>query len=271
MTAIFSVSSGLLPEDVMLDIGGKIFGLKDTNVSRGSTGGKPSIRAVVPTSLLVSSRRIRAFRLFRAPRVPPAVNPRANCYDSTFELRSVDLDSSVEKAVLVSVASNGDATYYLYGNDLDAATVLIPAGYTLAQVDNVPLVRLAKLTIKKAELQTTKKLVLQKKNRERPILIDLPAPDSKKEPPKVTVDSPVILNSDVLEVAAERPGDLVAVKFGDKQLKFTKGKDTVMLSNLKADGVTTVQRVQELVFVYPDDVKVPVKIDVVAARIGIRH
>jgi hypothetical protein len=51
------------------------------------------------------------------------IETRLRAYLSDF-----DLDSAVERLVLVSVDVDGKATYLLYGNGLDRAKILVPAG-----------------------------------------------------------------------------------------------------------------------------------------------
>jgi hypothetical protein len=63
--------------------------------------------------------------------------------------------------------------------------------------------------------------------------------------------------------------DLFSVKMGDKSLRYTKGKDTIRLKFLKADGATSEQRTQALAFEFKDKTKVKVKLEV-AARVGIK-
>jgi len=260
------------PDDVLLDIGHKVFGLADTVVKRDSTATSPTITAIVPTALLVTARKVRAFRLFWTnPDDDGSGQPRSDCFDKSENLSDFDLDSAVERLMLVSVDAEGKATYLLYGNGLRNVKILVPKDPKDAKVihvDNVGQERIAMIEITKDGLKQTKKLVLQKADKERPLVLDLPQPDAAV--PKVSLDSPVIQNTDEMDVSIEKVEDLVSVKMGEKELKYTSGKDMIRLKNLRADGVTSQQKTQELIFEFKDQTKVRVKLEVVAARVGVK-
>jgi hypothetical protein len=259
------------PDDVLLDIGHKIFGLADTVVKRDSTATAPTITAIVPTALLVSARKVRAFRMFWTSPDDSSGQPRSDCFDKSSSLSDFDLDSAVERLMLVSVDAEGKATYLLYGNGLKHVKILVPKDPKDAKVipvDNVGQDRVAMIEISKDGLKQTKKLVVQKEDQERPLVLDLPQPDAAG--PKVSLDSPVIQNTDEMDVSIDKVEDLVSVKMGEKELKYTPGKDMIRLKNLRADGVTSQQKTQELIFEFKDKTKVKVKLDVVAARVGVK-
>lgn len=269
------------PSDVLLDVGHKVFGLADTVVARDMSKSSPNIIAAVPTSLLVAGGKVRAFRLFwTAPDGRQVNEPRIRCFDSSHPLPGFSLDSAVERLVLVA-ADNEQTSYLLYGNGLKEAVVLykeadtskegqeVDEGIELTAVGGLPEDRVRLLTIKNDKLSTMKKLVLQKYRDQRPLVLDLPQPE-KPQPPKVTLDSPIIQNTEELEVAVERVGELRSVKMGDKELKYIPGKDSVRLINLRNDGVTVEQRTRELTFEFNDKTKVVVKVGVVAARVGVQ-
>jgi hypothetical protein len=253
--------------ELLLSIGGKVFGLRDAIVKRERNAAGPIITAVVPTALLVSNPRVRVFRPFWSDKDNP---DGKHCYDDAYDLADFDQDSATERLVLVSVAANGDAVYLLYGNGLDQAKILAPAsGATFTRVDNVAEGRIRLLTITKSALDTTKKVVLQKKDNQRPLVLDVP--DPKATAPKVTIDSPVIQNTDTLDLSAEHAADIDSVTMDKKKLKWDPVDDsTIRLSNLKADGVTSEQKSREITVLYKNGVKVAVKFEVVAARIGVK-
>jgi hypothetical protein len=263
------------PEDLagrtLLEIGNKVFGLQDTEAKWDMKANPPTMTAIVPTSLLVAGQKIRAFRMFwTAPDGEMALDPRRQCFNSPRDLDDFGLDSATERLVLVSVDAKGKSTYILYGNGLTNATVLLPTKARLSAVDGLPKERVLLLEIEKEDLQGVKKLLVQKANGQRPLVLDLPQPDSKAQPPKVTLDSPVIQNTDEMEVPVEKVEDLASVKMGEKELQYTKGKDSIRLRNLRADGVTTEQKTRELTFEFKDKTKVAVKLEVVAARVGVK-
>jgi len=166
------------------------------------------------------------------------------------------------------VDTKGKGTYLLYGNGLANATVLLPAKAKLSAVNGLPKDRVLLLEIEKDDLQGVKKLLFQKASGQHLLVLDLPQADAKAQPPKVTIDSPVIQNTDEMEVAVEKVDDLASVKMGEKDLQYTKGKDSIRLKNLRADGVTAEQKTRELTFEFKDKTKVAVKLEVVAARVG---
>ncbi|MGA3241793.1 MAG: hypothetical protein ABSG03_36490 [Bryobacteraceae bacterium] len=251
---------------LLLEIGGKVYGLRDVPVKRESG---PVITAVVPTASLVSNPDIRVFRPFWND--AQIGNQFVGCGYDVKRITEFDQDSATEHLVLVSVAANGDAVYVLYGNGLDNARILVPtSGATLAPVDSVAPTRLRLLTMTKGALDTTKKIVLQKSDGERPLVIDVP--DTKAMPPKVTVDSPVIQNTDELNLSAEHAGDIASVTMGKTTLKWKSVDDSsIRLLNLKADGVTNEQKSQTLTVQYKNGVKVTVNFEVVVARIGVKQ
>jgi hypothetical protein len=256
-------------DSVLLDVGHKVFGLSDSPVTRDTAS--HSIIAVVPTSLLVTGRGVRAFRPFWTspePYLQSGDQAHNECFTAFWELKGFDIDTPAEKLVLLAVGPKGDATYLLYGNDLANAKVLSPENVVRTKLDNTPEDRMLLLKIAKADLGTTKKLVLQKEDGRRPLILDIPQPESK--PPKVTLDTPVILNTNQLDVPVEHVENLASVVMGEKKLQYTKGKDFVRFTNLRGDGVTNEQSTRELVFEFNDGTKVTAKLDVVAQRVGVK-
>lgn len=264
------------PDGILIDIGHKIFGLTDTQVTRDIRNPKALVlSAAVPTSLLVANPQVRAFRLFWAvPSGDISTFPNRDCFDKVKPLDAFGLDSTVEHLVLASVDKKGNASYLLYGNGLLGVKVLAPKHVKLSPVDKLSLERLLLLTVSKNDLQTTKKLLLQKADGSRPVVLDLPVPEAAKPTPsnKVTLDSPVIQNTDIMEASVEKADNLISVKMGDKSLQIEriKGKDSVLLKNLRADGVTSEQKTQTLTFAFKDGTKTTVKLEVVAARVGLK-
>ena len=268
MTVRFA-SSSIPLDDVLLDVGHKVFGLSDSPVKRNSTS--HTIVAIVPTSLMVAGRGVRAFHLFwTSPEKygQDADQARNECFTSSKDLTDFDIDAPSEKLVLLSMNPNGDATYLLYGNELSNITILSPASVALAPLDNTSTDRMRLLTIPKDALKSTKKLVVEKELGRRPLVLDIPQPEPKA--PKISLDSPVILNTDRMKVPIDRVPDLVSVKMLDKKLQYTKGKDFIELTNLRADAVTNEQSTKELVFEFNDGTKVSLKLEVVAQRIGVK-
>jgi hypothetical protein len=255
-------------EKLLLVIGGKVFGLRDAPVQRQpGNGGSIILGVTVPTSLLISNPQVRVFLPFWS-NVESTTNHN---FDAFYSLdTSFGLDSAVDHIALVSVDQDGNGTYLLYGNGLEKAKILVPdKGVALQAIDNVPQGRLQLLKVTKAALQTTKKIVLQKGDTQRPLLLDIP--EAKPTPPKVSVDSPVIVGSTELDISAEQAAEIASVKLGDKALQWKPvDKSTIRLLNLKADGVTNEQKTREVTIEYKNGVKVTLKFDVVAARIGVK-
>lgn len=259
-----------LRDSLMIEVGGKVFGLRDAPIRREKTDHTLMLTAVAPTALLVSNPEVRVFRPFWTH----TPGNEDTCYDARKPIADVGLDSATERLVLVSVDKDGNATYILYGNGLEDATLLVPKPSIttkLDAVDHIGKQRMLLVTISKNDLSTTKKLVLQKKDTQRPLVLDIP--DAKPTAPKVTVDSPVIQNTDRLLISAENRDQIATVKMGDKALKWdkpTEDKSVIRLLNLKADGVTDEQKSREITVEYNDGTKVTVKLEVVVARIGVK-
>jgi vacuolar-type H+-ATPase subunit F/Vma7 len=252
---------------LLLLIGNKVFGLRDAPIQRELTPTGVVISATVPTSLLIASPSLRVFIPFWSD----VEKPDDQSFQASYPLTGrFGPDSAVEHLVLVSIDSTGNGAYLLYGNDLAGARILVPdSGATLDAVDSIAQDRIRLVKITKAALQTTKKLILQKASEQRPLLLDIP--DAKAVAPKVTVDSPVIVNTNELTVSAEQAADITAVMLGDKKLQWKfVDKGTIRLLNLKADGVTNEQKTRELAVQYKNGVKATVTFEVVAARIGVK-
>jgi hypothetical protein len=254
-------------QDLLLDIGGRVLGLSDAPVRRESPTGSPIvITAAVPTALLIASPRIRVFRPFWSD----VDGDGLQCYDASYALTDIyGPDAVTERLVLLSVDADGNAVYLLYGNRLEHAKVLLPADATLESIANVNPDHIRLMRIKKAAIESSKKIVLQKEDGQRPLLLDLE--DSKQAPPKVSVDSPVILNTDELSVAAEQAANVVSVKLDGKALQWKPvDSSTIRLVNLKAEGVTSEQKSREIAIGYKNGTTATLKFEVVAARVGVK-
>jgi hypothetical protein len=254
-------------EKLLLAIGGKVFGLRDAPVQRQSGPNGPIITVTIPTALLISNPSLRVFLPFWSD----AESTATQNFNALYPLDNLfGPDSAVDHLVLVSLDQNGNGTYLLYGNGIGKAKILMPdTGVALQAIDNVPQDRLRLLKVTKAALQTSKKIVLQKDDSQRPLVLDIP--DAKLAPPKVSVDSPVVIGSTELDISAEQAGDIASIKFGDRSLQWKPvDKSTVRLLNLKADGLTNEQKTREITIEYKNGVKVTLKFDVVAARIGVK-
>jgi hypothetical protein len=251
---------------LLLAIGGRVFGLKDAVVKRESGRAGPIITAIVPTALLILNPEVRVFQPFWSDRDGRGLH----CRDASYSITGFGQDSTIERLILVSVDKDGNAVYLLYGNGLDKAKLLVPdTDASLEQVDNITGGRIRLLKIKKSALLITKKIVLQKADKQRPLVLDLP--DAKATPPKASVDSPVIQNTAELDLSVEQANDVTAVKLDDKVLKYKPvDKSTIRLLNLKVDGVTNEQKTREITIEYRNGAKVTVKLEVVAARIGVK-
>jgi len=255
-------------DPALVVIGGKVFGLKDLPVRREYSSGRMTITLTVPTALLLSDAKVRVFRPFWSD----VDGKGKRCFDDTYFVAHLRRpDSGPERLAVVSVDQGGNAVYLLYGTDLSTAKLLVPqSGATLEPVNGLSPDRVQLLRIQKAALASTRKLVLQKVNGLRPLVLDLP--DPKGASPKASIDSPVIQNTDELNVTLDNAADVAVVKFNDKPLKWKPVDDsTIHLLNLKADGVTSEQKSLEITIQYKNNAKATVKFDVVAARIGVKQ
>ncbi len=268
LTIEIATSLAALREPVLVVIGGKVFGLKDAPVRRELAAGLIRIKVTVPTALLMSDAKIRVFRPFWSD----VDGNGKHCFDDTYVVAYLQgPDVSPERLVLVSVDASGNAVYLLYGSDLSTAKLLVPqSGASLRAVTGSNPDRVQLLSIQKAALAGTKKIVLQKQNGLRPLVLDLP--DAKGAAPSASVDSPVIQNTDELNVTLDNAADVTAVKLDDRVLKWRPVDDsTIRLLNLKAEGVTSEQKTREITIQYNNNAKTKVKFEVVAARIGVKQ
>jgi hypothetical protein len=259
-------------DDVLLEINHKVWGLSDSPVRRDAARRRMSL--VVPTASLIEGRGVRAFRLFRTSPDEPGefkddpARKRNLCFSSFHPLTDLDVDAATEKLVFVSTDANGTKKYLLYGKSLANLKVLNPEKAKLDRLDSTSLDRMVLISIAKDDQKNLKKLIVQKEIGHRPVFIDVPTDEPKAR--KVAIDTPIILNTDELEIPLDAPTELARVKMGDKDLKVTKGKDFIRLTNLRGDGVTNEQKTRELVFEFTDGSKVTVKVDVVAQRVGVK-
>ena len=252
--------------DLLLSIGGKVFGLKDAPVQRQFAENTQIMTVVVPTSLLISNPQIKVFLPFWS-----GDTAKGSCYIASAYLgEGFGPDSAIEHLVLVSVDQQGNAMYLLYGNGLAGAKLLAPQkGVSLEAVDSVNRDRIALLRVTKDASQGSKKILLQKADGQRPLPLDIP--DTKAASPKLSVDTPVIVNTEELDVSADNAADVTDVKMGDKSLKWKLvDKSTIRLLNLQTDGVTSEQKTREISVVFKSGAKGSYKFEVVAARIGVR-
>jgi hypothetical protein len=268
LTIDIATKLATLKDPVMVEIGGKVFGLKDAPIRRYLAPDHMTVKLTVPTALLLADAKVHVFRPFYSD----VDGNGKHCFDDTYVVAYLQgPDVAPERLVLVSLDPGGNAAYLLYGTDLSTAKLLVPdSGATLDPVPGLSLDRVRLLRIKKAALASTKKVLLQKHDGLRPFVLDLP--DAKGTAPSASVDSPVIQNTDELNVTVDNPSDITAVKFGDKALKWKPVDDsTIRLLNLKADGVTSEQKTPEITIQYKNDAKAKLKFEVVAARIGVKQ
>ncbi len=270
-------------ENVLLDIGHQVFGLADTaalvrrvpaDATSGAEATRPRITAIVPNTLLAASHGVRAFELFMTDPGGQYADPRRSaCFSSEWPLEHLGLDRTIDSVVPLSVDAKGNPTYLLAGRGLANAVVLSPENLELKPLRAVPRDLMATLKVPKAVQARNQKLLVQMRSGEPPLLLDLPSPSpaAKPAPPKVSLDSPVILNTDQMEAAVEQAGNLRTVTMDGKPLSFDAipGRAAISLKNLRAAGVTAEQKTRVLTFTFKDGTKVPVKLEVVAARVGV--
>ncbi len=265
---------------MLLDIGHKIFGLNDTAAVIDRNDHDSRMSAIVPTALLVASRKVRAFELFAVRTSGPGeMRPEGEpCLSDEYALPDFALDAAVEQVTLLAVDKKGTASYLLVGNGLAHAKVVGDTTVRLQPLDGVPGDRMVLLEVPKAFLATHKKLVLQKldanKVPQRPILLDLPPPTPQAKPalPKIGLDSPVVQNTDLMVVPVEKVANLDSVTMDGTKLSspVVAGKDAVLLNNLRQEGVTSEQKTRHLVFTFNNGTTETLALEVVAQRVGVK-
>lgn len=273
-----SYSSPAFPRDkVLLAIGSKVFGLRDAPLWRDPGANSDKLTATVPTALLLANRQAPIFQPF----LTDVADPRARCLSASVSLQDfANPDSNAERLVFISLNDKGDATYLLYGNHLTHLTkILVPdTGATLGPLDNVSGEYIRRVLVMKPALATTKKIVLQRADAERPLVLDLPAAAVKPTPVKVSADSPVVQGVQTLDVSAEHATDVTGVKFKDRTVRYAAvvkpdgsvSDSDIRLTNLKDDGITDQQRSAVLTLKYRNGDTASLNLDVVAARVSVK-
>jgi len=282
-----SYSATDFPRDkVLLAIGSKVFGLRDAPLWRDHTANSDKLTANAPTALLLANPRVRVFQPF----LTDVGDPLARCLSASFSLQDfANPDSSAERLVFISLDKKGDATYLLYGNHLTHFTnILVPdTGVTLGPLDNVSGEYIRRVLVTKAALATTKKIVLQRADGERPLVLELPAATVKPTSIKVSADSPVVQGTQGLDVSAEHARGILSVKYKDRAVHFawvresdssvllatpepTSSDTMIHFTRLKDDGVTDQQRSADLAIKYRNGDSATLKLDVVAARVFVK-
>lgn len=239
--------------DQVLVIGGKVFGYSDAPIVRNER----SFVAVVPTALIQANPSVQVTALlapaaYRASRIIDGVTPR----------------SRTERLVALGEAG-GDTRLLLYGSRLRSAKVLVPAGAALADVagthpDDADSFRL--VTVKTESLKGLKHLVLQR-TRERPIFVALPTGEAPKKPEPKPRER-IVVNGDAAVFDSDGLAELTGVTFKNKALTTSMANDkkSVTVSGLRAAEVTAAAGTVTLDFAF-GDTKVPVKLEIVTARV----
>ena len=255
---------------LVLVVGSKPFGYSDAPFYPAEVAG--SIRAIVPTALLMANPTLLVKPLFTEPRYfatwPPNYSPYAQ----------------IERIVLLEKGKDA-SSYLLFGSRLDEVKILGPDGIKLEPGPDKATIRC--FTLKTAQVDGIKQILIQR-GTERPFLVSLPAAapkagddssgmdgsgdgatdgggDSAK--PTVKAKAPVPVGDDQATFTGTNLGGLTKVLFGEKPLAFDPAKDgkSVIVKGLKAGKVTDKASSQELSFVFKA-ATVKAKLEVVAKK-----
>jgi hypothetical protein len=244
-------------ERYLLRINDRVFGLSDAPTQIDATN--HVIRAIVPNSILNGATSIEAKPLFwKDSYIAIAASPMLNV-------------ENVNEKVVVYDQATDPVVFLLFGNRLSAGAIVVPSGITLSAVGTHDISTLARFTLTKAQWANLKQIVLQKSGAERPIYVSLPSPEGS---PKITLvagsGGSIGAGTDELFVTgADTFDDLRSVTFNKVPIKFTPDGKSVRLRGLVSSGVTAVAGEPTLVFEFPDNKKVSLKLAVVTSKVEI--
>jgi hypothetical protein len=253
---------------LVLVVGTNVFGYRDAPFYPSDD--KTTIRAIVPTALLMANPTLLVRPLFAEPR-----------YFAIFPLNYSPY-GQMERIVLLEKGKEA-STYLLFGSRLDDARIISPEHVELKPGPDKATMRLFNL---KAEQVEAVKQILIQRGTERPFLVALaakePAADAPEKAgqddgtadgsgdaakPTVKAKALVPVDSDQATFIGTNLSSLTKVLFGDKSIPFVVAKDgkSVVVNKLKANQVTAKAASPELKFVFKAGLTVTAKL-VVAAK-----
>ncbi len=251
---------------LVLVVGTKVFGYRDAPFYPSDD--KTSIRAIVPTALLMANPTLLVRPLFAEPR-----------YFAIYPLNYSPY-GQMERIVLLEKGKEA-STYLLFGSRLDDARIISPEHVDLKPGPDKATMRLFSLN---AEQVTAIKQILIQRGTERPFLVSLASTepsagkkgkddggeheDTGANEPTVKAKAPVPIHADQATFVGAGLKDLTKVLFGEKSIPFEIGKDgkSVVLSKLKATQVTAKAASPKLMFVFKGGVAVTAKLMVVGKK-----
>jgi hypothetical protein len=234
-------------------IGGKVFGYADAPIRRNDN----ELSVILPTAFLIANPVVSIKALFTD--------------DSYWEKAQLQLSEFTPGALGPKMAlldqGTDSARFLLYGNGVDQAEVVAPAGVKSDAFGNPASPNVRSITLKKEQIKAQKQLALQMKNG---LLFLVPVPsvefaDTVKPPIKAI--GPVVVGADEVIFQGEGFGDLQKVVFDGIELKLRKQADgkRLWVKGLRAAGVTAEPKMQTLDFYFKSG-KTPVTLTVSAPK-----
>ncbi len=234
-------------------IGGKVFGYADATIRRDGN----ELSVILPTAFLIAN---------------PVVSIRALFTDSRYwenaQLQLTEFTPGAQTPKMLLLEQGADsAKFLLYGNGVDQADIVSPAGVKSDPFGNPPSSSVRSITLKKEQIKSQKQLALQMKNG---LLFLVPVPsvelaDASK--PAIKAIGPVVTGADEVIFLGEGLADLQKVVFNGIELKLRKQADgkRVWVKGLKAAGVTAEPKAQTLDFYFKSG-RTPVTLTVSAPK-----
>jgi len=234
-------------------IGGKVFGYADAPIRRDGN----ELSVIVPTAFLIAN---------------PVVSIKALFTDSLYwengQLQLTEFTPGAQAPKMVLLEQGTDsAKFLLYGNGVDRADIVSPAGAKSDPFGNPSNSNVRLITLVKEQIKSQKQVALQMKNG---LLFLVPVPsvelaDSGK--PAIKPIGPVVVGTDEVIFQGEGLADLQKVVFNGIELKLRKQPDgkRAWVKGLKAAGVTAEPKVQTLDFYFKSG-KTPITLTVSAAK-----
>ena len=234
-------------------IGGKVFGYTDAPIRRNGN----ELSVILPTAFLIAN---------------PVVSIRALFTDSSYwenaqlQLSEFTPGAQAPKMALLEQATDS-AKFLLYGNGVDQAEIVSPAGAKADPFGNPPSPSVRSVTLKKEQIKSQKQLALQMKDG---LLFLVPIPSVEFADfgkPVIKAIGPVVVGTDEVIFQGEGLADLQKVVFNGIELKLRKQADGkhVWVKGLRASGATAESKAQTLDFYFKSG-KTPVTLTVSAPK-----
>jgi hypothetical protein len=251
-------------DDYLLNVSGHIYGLSDSPIVRTTdAAGVTTFQAIVPTALLAGAKTVKLQPLLWKEK-----------YTVSTVVSGLPIDSAGDKIALIS-KDDKSATFMLQGNRLETAKIIMPPNVTLCCVGSMAdgsSLRFFSLNV--SDWKAYKSIVLEKSDGERPELITLPsAADEEKKAsapagPALIAKYRVTVGGDEAAFTGDFVDSVKSASYNSKPLTLKLAdKKTLIVTGLKAAGVTSEPITRSLDFTFADGKKASATLDVVNSKV----